>query len=201
MHIEFLTEELSAEKFLSNIIPKILGKSVIFNIHPHQGKEDLLLKLPGKLRAYKKWIPSDWKIVVLIDQDKDDCQELKTHLEKIAREAGFITSSAISPGPFSLLNRIAIEELEAWFFGDMEAMKTAYPRLGNLDKKKRYRNPDLIRGGTWEALERELKKAGYHAGGFSKISVSGNISPYMKPEFNRSRSFQVFREGLRELVK
>lgn len=31
--------------------------------------------------------------------------------------------------PWQLVNRIAIEELEAWYFGDWEAVRTAYPRI------------------------------------------------------------------------
>jgi hypothetical protein len=27
------------------------------------------------------------------------------------------------------LNRIAVEELEAWFFGDIEALRAVYPKL------------------------------------------------------------------------
>ncbi|MGD0827532.1 MAG: DUF4276 family protein [Desulfobaccales bacterium] len=53
-----------------------------------------------------------------------------------------------------VLNRIAIEELESWFFGDGIALKTAYPGIPEtLDKKSKYRNPDAIER-TWEALER-----------------------------------------------
>ncbi len=58
MHLEFLVEEASAEAALNNIIPKILGEDISFLIHPYQGKDDLLDKLPKRLRGYKKWISS-----------------------------------------------------------------------------------------------------------------------------------------------
>lgn len=94
-----------------------------------------------------------------------------------------------------------IEELEAWFFGDVEAICQAYPKVSpNLAKQQQYRDPDGIKGGTWEALERVLQKAGYHPGGLEKYKASSDISQYMNPESNRSKSFQVFYQGLLEII-
>ncbi len=202
MHVEFLVEEPSAEAALFNIVPKIL-QDVTFRIHPFQGKQDLLDKLLPRLKGYRGWLPKDWKIVVLIDVDDEDCTELKAKLEEIAETAGFLTKSRqAGESYFQVLNRLAIEELEAWFFGDVEALHNVYSRVYlNLEKKAKYRDPDAIRGGTWEALERELKKTGYFRGGFSKISVARDVSGHMVPERNRSKSFQVFHKGLLSLLE
>lgn len=202
MHIEFLVEEPSAEAALCNLVPKILGQDLSFKVHSYQGKPDLLKKLLLRLRGYKTWMPEDWRIVVLIDADDEDCRVLKDHLEGIAQDAQLITKSRRTIGSyFQVLNRLAIEELEAWFFGDIDAVRSSYPRIPlNLGKKAKYRNPDAIRGGTWEALEREFKKAGYFSSGMSKISVAREVSFYMEPERNQSMSFQVFRRGLLDLV-
>lgn len=201
MHIEFLVEEPSTEAALHNIVPKILGDKISFNVHPHQGKPDLLAKLPERLRGYRAWLPQDWRIVVIVDRDADDCHKLKTSLKMAALDVGLVTkSAATSGGRFEVINRLAIEELEAWFFGDVDALHAAYPRVSpNLDNKRRYRDPDAITG-TWEALERELQRAGYHRAGLAKIAAAKVISAYMNPEHNRSSSFQVFRQGLLELV-
>ena len=198
MHIEFLVEEPSAEAALSKLVPKILGQDFSFNIHPHQGKPDLLNKLLPRLRGYKPWLPEDWRIVVLVDADDEDCRKLKGQLEKKAEEAGLLTKTARPAGSrFQVLNRLAIEELEAWFFGDVEALHATYPRIPfTLGRKAKYRDPDAIGGGTWESLHRELKRIGYYAGGFPKISVARAVSENMVPERNRSKSFQVFRQGL-----
>ena len=202
MHIEFLVEELSAEAALSSIVPKILGHEVSFAIHPHQGKQDLLKKLPGILTGYKAWLPEDWRIVVMIDADEEDCKKLKAKLEGISRNTGLLTKSTTSRGSnFQVLNRLAIEELEAWFFGDVEALHAAYPRIPlSLAKRAKYRDPDAIKGGTWEALERVFKRTGYYPSGLAKITAAREISAYMEPSHNRSRSFQVFREGLLALA-
>jgi hypothetical protein len=202
MHIEFLVEEPSAEAALSNILPKVFEPTTSFAIHPYQGKQDLLKKLPSRLRGYKAWLPGDWRIVVLIDADDEDCRRLKGRLEDIAQNSNLLTKSVTrNSSNFQVLNRLAIEELEAWFFGDVEALHATYPRISlNLGNKAKYRDPDSIAGGTWEALERELKRVGYYSGGLSKISAAREISLHMVPERNRSHSFQVFRQGLLEIT-
>jgi hypothetical protein len=202
MHIEFLVEEPSAEAALLNILPKVFEPTTSFAIHSYQGKQDLLKKLPSRFRGYKAWLPRDWRIVVLIDADDEDCRRLKARLENIAQNSNLLTKSVTrNSSNFQVVNRLAIEELEAWFFGDIEALNAAYPRISlNLGNKAKYRDPDSITGGTWEALERELRKVGYYSGGLSKISAARDISVHMAPERNRSHSFQVFRRGLLEIT-
>jgi hypothetical protein len=74
-------------------------------------------------------MPSDYRIVVIVDEDRQDCLDIKGRLEEAAQQAGLVTrSTGEQPGGFQVLNRIAIEELEAWFFGDPEAIKAAYRR-------------------------------------------------------------------------
>jgi hypothetical protein len=206
MHIVFLVEELSAEAALLNLVPKILGSSASFEIHPYQCKNDLLLKLPRILRSYAKWLPDDWRIVILVDEDRSDCDALKERMEQAASAAKLITrtmaGSLNSHARFQVLNRIAIEELEAWFFGDAQALNQAYLKVSKtLAGRSRYQDPDSITGGTWESLERELKKAGYFTGGLRKIEAAKTISAFMEPERNNSKSFQVFRDGLLEMVR
>ena len=202
MHVEFLVEELSLKVALDNILPKILpeDEEITFDIHDFQGKKNLLKKLPQRLNGYQKWLPDDWRIAILIDKDKEDCIELKTQLEKIAKNSGFVTKTAAGiQQPFQILNRIVIEELEAWFFGDIKAICAAYPKVSsNLGTKAKYRNPDAITGGTWEALERELRS--YYPGGLNKLMVARDISQYMEPNRNCSKSFQVFLDGLLQLI-
>lgn len=203
MHIEFLVEELSAEEAIRNFVPKIIGPSHTIDVHHYQGKTDLMQKLPLRLEGYRRWLPQDWRIVVLIDEDRQDCKAQKHRLESMARQARFFTKTA--PGPrneFTVLNRIAVEELEAWFLGDVEALVAAYPRTPrSLASKARYHDPDNISGGTWEALEQVMKKAGYYPSGLPKVETARNVSMHMEPTRNRSRSFQVFRDGLIDLVR
>ncbi|MEK0184437.1 DUF4276 family protein [Microcoleus anatoxicus] len=202
LHFEFLVEESSLESALTQLLPKILPSTVTFKIHAFRGKDDLICKLPNRLKGYQAWLPPDWKIVILIDEDREDCLKLKKQLENIAILAGLITKSSCQKNKsFQVLNRIVVEELEAWFFGDVEAICQAYPKVSaNLANQQPYRDPDAIKGGTWEALERVLRRAGYHQGGLEKYKASSEISKYMNPESNRSKSFQVFCQGLLETI-
>lgn len=199
MHLEILVEEPSAEAALLHLVPKILP-GISHRIFPHQGKHHLLRVLPNRLRGYARWLPPDWRVVVVVDADRDDCRQLKRRLEEIAASSG-LTTRSVRAGRIQVLNRIAVEELEAWFFGDTVALCTAYPNVpSTLAQRAGYRNPDAIRGGTCEALERELKRAGYHQGGLAKIEAARSIAAHMEPGRNRSRSFQTFRSGLQAVA-
>ena len=205
MHVEILTEEPSAAEMLWILAPELLGPEVSFEIRVFQGKPDLLRQLPSRLRAYPDWVPHTygphWCVVVLVDEDREDCRVLKETLETIASEAGLTTRSQVrtgTPGPYHVVNRIAVEEIEAWFFGDVEALRVAYPRVSaTLGAKAAYRDPDAIGGGTAEALERELRA--HYPAGMPKVEVARTIAPHLDPDRNRSRSFQVFRDALRGL--
>jgi hypothetical protein len=202
MHIEFLVEEESCAAALQLLVPKIVGSATSFDTHIFQGKADLMAALPDRLRGYAKWLPDDRRIVVLVDRDDDDCVELKAQLDKMAEDAGLTTrTKSKGKGKIHVLNRIAIEELEAWFFGDVPALIEAYSRVPeSLAAKKGFRDPDAMAGGTWEKLERVLQDAGHYQAGMPKIEVARNVAQHMNPDRNQSRSFQVFRDGLRSLV-
>ena len=141
MRVIFLLEEPSAEALLQTLLPKILPAGTDFDLVVFQGKKNLLANLPSRLRGYKNWIHPDWRIVVLIDEDREDARALKRSLEHIARDAGFATKTAPDrTGGFTVLNRIAIEEIEAWFFGDVPALAAAFPGVSpSLGAKAHFR--------------------------------------------------------------
>lgn len=199
MHLYFFVEEASAEAALIELVPKILEHYEFeFDIVVFQGKTDMLNKLPHRLKAYRNMTGEDWRIVILVDRDSDDCLVLKRRLEKFAQDAGLITRT--TGKNFSVINRVVIEELEAWFFGDVKAIAKAYSGIDeNIEKQAAFRDPDAIRGGTWEALERILHK--HHPGGLEKIRAAQEIAQHMTPSYNRSKSFQVFRDALLDLFK
>ena len=194
MHIEFLVEEPSAEAALQNLVPKICDSGITFSIHAYRSKTDLLSKLPKRLKGYGNFLPPDWRIVVLVDEDREECVSLKEKLDRAALDAGLVARSAAQDDSrYQVLNRIAVEELEAWFFGDVQAIHQSYGRISpSLAAKSAYRDPDAIKGGTWEAMERELQRTGYFKSGLAKIKAARAISANMVPSRNRSRSFQVF---------
>jgi len=199
-HIEVLVEERSMEACLRVLLPKLLADRVTFDIYPSQCKKELLKNLPDRLRGYASWLPATWRIVVVVDQDADDCHDLKRRLESAATAARLTTRST-HPNSWQVVNRIAIEELEAWFFGDVDAVRAVFPRVPrNLAKKHGFRDPDAIRGGTWETFERILKKAGYFRTGLPKIQAARQIAQHIDPDRNRSHSFRVFRDAVLEAL-
>lgn len=198
-HVEVLVEEPSMAEALRILLPKVVG-GLSFEIHPHQSKHDLLARLPGKLRGYARWIPATFRIVVVVDRDDDDCHERKARLEKLAAGAQLATRSTAKP-TYVVVNRLAIEELEAWYFGDWKAVRTAYPKAeATVPAKAKYRAPDNIQGGTWEAFEHVLQEAGYFAGGLRKIEAARTVAEHMVPLRNTSPSFRALCAVLAEMA-
>lgn len=200
-HVELLVEEPSCEAALRLLLPRILG-ATSFEVYPHSCKDELLTRLPDRLRGYAAWLPPGWRVVVVVDRDDDDCGDLKAQLETMARTAGLFTRSQPDKrGLFAVVNRLAIEELEAWYFGDWEAVRAAYPRVNaNVPMQARYRDPDAIKGGTWEAFERILKAAGYFKTGLRKIEAARAVATHMDPSRNTSTSFRVLHDALVEMI-
>lgn len=100
-----------------------------------------------------------------------------------------------------MVNRVATEELEAWYFGDWEAVLRVYPRVSKaIPIKESFRNPDAIAGGTWEAFERILQRAGYFKNGLRKTEAARALGQWANPNHNRSHGFQVFLRALQETV-
>jgi hypothetical protein len=153
-------EEPSLESALTQLMPKILPSNLTFNIHRYGGKPDFLAKVPNRLKGYQAWLPPDGKIVVLLDEDGEDCLKLKKQLEDRAISAGLITKSSCQKDKsFQVLNRIVVEELEAWFFGDVQAIRQAYPKVSaHLANQQPYRDPDAIKGVHGRLWKESCKK-------------------------------------------
>jgi hypothetical protein len=199
-HVEVLVEEPSMEAALRLLLPRLLG-GTSFEVYPYQCNDDLLKRLPHRLQGYSTWLPADWRITVVVDRDNDDCRKLKRRLEKMGQGAGLTTRTAADGKAYQVVNRLAIEELEAWYFGDWSAVRTAYPRVSSgIPGRALYRNPDSIRGGTWERFERILQQAGYFIGGLRKIEAARAIAAHWDPDGNTSPSFKCFRDVVREMA-
>lgn len=200
--LEVFVEEPSMEHALRVLIPKIRPDlSERFQVHAFDGVNDMLTKLPDRLKGYVNWMPSDWRIVIVRDEDRKNCRNLKSELVQLVGKAGLVPKArGRAAREFQVLTRIAVEELEAWLLGDITALAATYngvpPTLGN---RGGFRDPDAVRGGTWEALERVLQHAGHFHGGLPKIQVAREVAANMDPERNTSKSFQAFRDGLRAL--
>ena len=198
-HLELLVEEPSMGAFLEATLPHLLPAECTFEIRAFQSKDDLLRKLPDRLRAYRRFLPDSWRVIVMIDRDNADCRQVKANLEAQSLQAALITRTQAGNAGWQVVNRVVIEELEAWYFGDWEAVRRAYPKLSpNTPKQSRYRDPDAIKGGTWEAFQRVLQARGYYSQGLAKVEAAKKIGPFIDPERNRSHSFKKFYEAIIE---
>lgn len=216
MHFEILVEDQSGKKTLDILVPGIIGRPHTFNVHPYKGighipkgltakseagKRILLDQLPRLLRGYGKAFahyPIDCPAVVILVCDLDD------KCLKAFRQELDALLNACDPRPTTRFC-IAVEEGEAWFLGDIPAVKAAYPKAKEVVLSE-YRNDSIC--GTWELLANAvyhggasaLEARGWRAVGEEKSKWAETITPHMDVMNNASPSFIRFRETLLELT-
>lgn len=216
MHFEILVEDVSGKAALEVIVPKIIGDEHTFTIHPYKGigrlppglksssdpkKRILLDQLPRLIQGFGETFsgyPADYNavLVVVCDLDNRCLREFRKEL------LDCLSKCSIKPETYFC---IAIEEGEAWFLGDVNAIKTAYPRAKDIVLNS-YINDSIC--GTWEKLAdallpggaRKLIQLGWQGVGKEKTKWANNISPHMDVDVNQSPSFCYFREKLRHLA-
>ncbi len=174
-----LLEEESAQVLLDSLLPRLFP-SLSWLCLPHDGKTDLDRAIRKRLPA---WREPGARFVILRDNDGGDCHALKQSLVKLcgARKS-------------EVLVRIACQEIEAWYFGEPEALAAAYGRtdLLTIGGRKSFRNPDAIRNPA-AVLERLIPD-------FRKVDGARRIAPHLSRERNRSRSFQIFLAGVESIA-
>ncbi|WP_330175358.1 DUF4276 family protein [Streptomyces sp. NBC_01498] len=201
--LELLVEEESADEALKPVLARIFTDDTVrVKVRRFQGKHDLLKKLPDRLNGYAaaRRRGEDIRVVVLVDQDNDDCTDLKRKLDSMAAQAG-LTTRAKRPGTagaFHVLNRIAIRELESWYFGDWPAVQAAFPKV-TQDVPRNYKhNPDSVSGKCSDAFEKILRAHGIRMP--SKPEWGRRIGPKLSLTDNRSPSFHAFVSGVRDVA-
>ncbi len=175
--LHIFTEEPSIKYVLEKIIYKMNFVEDEFRIHSHQGKNDLITALNKTVPSISR-IP-DSKILITIDQDKNDCISLKNEIQQIIEP-----SCACD---FKI--RIICKELEAWYLGDMNAIENAYPRFKaeNYKNKSKYRNVDKIVSPNLEVLKIIPEYNPFKR--LPKIEAAIRISPFLELDGNKSSSF------------
>ena len=217
MHFEILVEDISGKTALEILIPKIIStEQHTFNIHSYKGighipkglksaseakKRILLDQLPRLIQGIGQTFsqyPPDYPAVLIVTCDLDNrC------LSTFRRELLDIVDKCNPPPKTQFC--IAIEEGEAWYLGDLAAVKAAYPEA-NQEVLKLYTNDSIC--GTWEKLadavysggSKELSKLGWQEVGKEKSNWANKIPPHMEVDNNLSPSFCYFRDKLRGLT-
>lgn len=208
MHIEICIEDASGEIFLRHMLPKIITDTEItYRVHSYHGigrlpgnlkdvtdpkKQTILAVLPKLIRgcANTPWIDA---LVIVVDADSRNCEDFLAELKGVVHQ---VASKAV------VMFRLAIEEMEAWYLGDQDAIKTAYPGA-KIAVLNAYEYDSIC--GTWEYLADAviaggavaIKAAGWPAAGMIKAEWAETITPHMDPDVNQSPSFQKLRDGLR----
>jgi len=211
MHFIFLIEDKSGANAMDILIPKLLRKNEdTYSIHQYNGigdippnsrpksdadKRILLDQLPRLLRGYgrKKHIGH---IIVICDLDKRDKKLFLAELNNVL--------NACNPRPYAHFC-LAIEEFEAWYLGDLNAIRKAYPKA-NESILKKYKNDSIC--GTWEILADATYKGGrkalaskkWYTVGEQKSIWAKEISPHMDVDNNASPSFNFLCSELKKVM-
>ena len=216
MHFEILVEDHSGKKALEILVPKIIGDENTFIVHSYKGigripknmrdandasKRVLLQNLPKLLKGNGRTFagyPNDYLAAVILLCDLDDkCM-------KAFREDLFGILNACNPRPETRFC-FAIEEGEAWFLGDLNAVRSAYPQANNVVLNT-YVNDSIC--GTWEKFAdavypggaQAISAKGWQAVGAEKSKWAEKVPPHMDISNNNSLSFCYFRDKMRELA-
>ena len=200
MHVELFVEDASTKEALEVLINRLARGvgSFSFAITAFHGKEQMLAEIEQRLLpiARSRWADA---VILIIDQDDDDCLALKQTLAAAALDAG-LPATGPRERPINVTVRIAMSELESWFLGDPAAVRRAYPRLRRRDLRITGDVDALPQ--AWERLQRPLLRRGYYEQRMPKTIVARRIAEHMaiEPGGNRSGSFNVLLSTLRALV-
>jgi hypothetical protein len=201
MTVHVLVEGTSDRVLLEKLVLR-LSLSERVRVHPHQGKGDLpedltaqpkssrrglLDQLPAKLRAFARSRDSERDaVIVVIDADDDDQRALRKRIEEAAKQ--------VSPD-LRVFVRLAVEETEAFYLGDLRGLKRAYPQA-DMHKARRY-EPDSICGTS------ELFGEVVGDPGLNKVSWAGAMGPVLttKERSSRSPSYRDLLKVIHEATK
>jgi hypothetical protein len=211
MHLEVLVEDSSGKVLLDALLPMLLAPPHTWRLHAYKGigripkglkpvgsaqHRILLDQLPRLLNGFGR-TPGIDAVVVVLDSDKRPCSAVLGELR------GLLDGCPTPPN--ATLFRLAIEEIEAWYFGDREALLQAYP-----DAKQQVLD-DYVQDsvcGTWERMADAVHPGGAAAVARDGWPLSGQlkhewaraIGPRLNPARNVSPSFGKLCEGVRRLV-
>lgn len=201
MKVHVLVEGPSEKALLERWAPRAF-RGHRFLLRPHQGKGELprgnakpdprrrglLDLLPATLRAYASSCEPDEAVLVLVDADDEDCRELKAQLVELAR--------AECP-ELRVVFRIAVEETEVFYFGDLRALQAAFP-AADMARARSFSFDSIPPNGTAEEFAEVVgdeipRKVEWAEKMGAKLTT--------RPAANRSPSFQALHAGIAKLVR
>jgi hypothetical protein len=179
-----MVEEPSIEE-VTKVIVRRLGIENQVKIIPHDGKNDLEKSFPRKIVNWQN--PQRTRFVICRDNDGSDCALLKEKLRNLLPQ--------ITQHEFKL--RLVMNELEAWYLGDLEALRKAgLISQGFVDQnrnKKKFRSPENLLNAKQE-FKRLVKTGG-------QITLARTIAPHLELQNERCNSFKHFVAAIRWAVE
>ncbi len=217
MYFQFLTEDQSGSKLMDAIMEKVcavhegvsykckffhgIGGFTKKNTIKETKTGKLLNDLATYLRGFNRSLSGLGKeaaIFIVLDNDERDTDGFRAELQAVAESNNISIDHVFC---------IAIEELEAWLLGDLDAIKSAYPSA-KLQFAQTYEQDSIC--GTWEKLAEIVYDGGlkkfkhdcptYIEKGIIKCEWAQNIGNYMAVEKNKSPSFKYFIEEINKRI-
>lgn len=191
MTIHILVEGPSERAFLERWAPRLLKEEHV-RVHPHQGKgslpvdmdsapdakhRGLLDQLPAKLRGFAASLdPQRDGVLILVDADDEDPAIMLANIQAVVSHCASRVKAKVA---------IAVEEMEAFYLGDLRALRSAYPNA-DMAKAMVY-VPDSVCG-TWELFDEIIND-----GGGNKVMWAEIMGPKVTtvPARSRSPSFRL----------
>ena len=131
------------------------------------------------------WRKPHTRFLVLCDQDNADCKERK---QRIIERIAVARRGAVDV-------RIVCRQLETWYLGDLAALVAARPKLAAFARSSTVRGqPDLI------VAPAKLIEAQLAEGRLRKRALARDVGLHARTHANRSHSFNVFMDKLREIL-
>ena len=213
MIFHFLIEDVSGQRLIEQVMEKYIAEMpdnpIEYYIRSYKGigtlkrvdsaqnvkSQKLLEDLPKRLSAYQaalQYLPNA-SLFIVLDNDTHDVELFRAQLNAVAKNQGLTIDHVFC---------IAVEEMEAWLLGDLQALQKAYPQKADriMGKIANYRQDSIC--GTWEFLAEILTEGGLSR--FKKENPSGfavgkkksewavSIGQHLQLRANQSPSFQAF---------
>jgi hypothetical protein len=180
----FCLEELSAQRFLEGLVPRLNPNDIPVRYIVFEGKQDLHAQLQRRIRGYRN---REASFIILQDQDRyPDCLVVKEELRRLC----------VSAGRPDAVVRIACRELEAFYWGDLGSVERVLkmPNIAKTMNRAQFRDPDVIVSPATEL--HKLTK-----GKYQKVGTSARIGSIINFVSNRSGSFQQLRMAIETVLQ
>lgn len=181
MNLIIFTEEPSMKEALRHLLPKLGVDPRNVRIISFDGIGNMMNSLPLQLRALA--VDRNARVLILRDNDNGNCLHHKSAIVHQVASAGLTTRTKV---------RIVCQMLESWFIGDANALACSRHLTRPVPKRLRTCDPDSL--GNPKSELRRLRD------GYNEITGAKAIAPHLDTSANRSASFRMTVEAIRDLT-